>query len=306
MPFLNARVDIPFGGEEASMYAIFGITGHVGKVAAQALLDKGKKVRGIVRSEDKGAPWRARGAEIAIGDLSNPSFATRALTGVEGAFLLLPPSIPETDFYVWQRKIVDGLVKAAVDAKVPHVVLLSSIGAQHASGVGPVQGLHYFEEKLANAKVNFTSIRAGSFMENWSMVLGPVKEQGVFPNFIDEKRPIPMVATHDIGQLVARALQNPVSGRKILDLAGPKERTVTEVVEIFSRLLNKPIQIVNIPAEQAVGALTQAGFPPVIAEVFADMYAGFNAGRLTWETKGTELIRGTTTLEDFLAKLVAA
>ncbi len=33
-------------------------------------------------------------------------------------------------------------------AKLPHVVLLSSVGAQHEKGTGPIQALHHAEREL--------------------------------------------------------------------------------------------------------------------------------------------------------------
>ena len=39
------------------MYAITGITGQVGGVAARALLSAGHRVRAVVRDADKGRFW---------------------------------------------------------------------------------------------------------------------------------------------------------------------------------------------------------------------------------------------------------
>jgi len=40
------------------MYAIAGVTGHTGKVIADTLLSQGRKVRVIVRSEEKGKGYK--------------------------------------------------------------------------------------------------------------------------------------------------------------------------------------------------------------------------------------------------------
>ena len=53
------------------MYAITGITGRVGGIAARALLDAGEPVRAIVRGADKGAPWAAQGCEVALATASD-------------------------------------------------------------------------------------------------------------------------------------------------------------------------------------------------------------------------------------------
>ena len=76
-----------------SVYVIAGITGHTGSVAAAELLARDENVRAIVRSEQKGAAWRNRGAELAIGSLEDPEFLTRALAGSDGFFVLMPPDL---------------------------------------------------------------------------------------------------------------------------------------------------------------------------------------------------------------------
>jgi uncharacterized protein YbjT (DUF2867 family) len=78
------------------MYAIAGVTGNTGSVVAETLLAQGKPVRVIVRDAAKGEPWRANGAEVAVASLDDAAALTRALTGVEGAYLLIPPNLSTT------------------------------------------------------------------------------------------------------------------------------------------------------------------------------------------------------------------
>jgi len=60
-------------------------------------------------------------------------------------------------------------IAAAVEAAgVPHVVLLSAIGAQQSDGTGPVLGLRDAETVFSRAKAAATFVRAAYFMENWS------------------------------------------------------------------------------------------------------------------------------------------
>ena len=51
------------------MFAITAITGKVGGVVANTLLAAGCGVRAVVRDAAKGAPWKARGCEVAVADL---------------------------------------------------------------------------------------------------------------------------------------------------------------------------------------------------------------------------------------------
>src|ERR1041384_282546 len=142
-------------------FAIAGTTGRTGKVIANALIDAGKKGRVIVRDAAKGEEWKKRGAEVAIADLNDAPALAKALQGVEGAYLLVPPSYTD-DYRAAQDAISNALAEALQTTPVPHVVLLSSIGAQHAAGTGPIAGLHVTEGLFAKLSGSvFSFIRAG-------------------------------------------------------------------------------------------------------------------------------------------------
>ena len=112
------------------MFAITGVTGNTGAVVAETLLAAGQPVRVIVRDAAKGAPWKARGAEVAVADVADVAALTAALRGVAGAYFLVPPVVASPTPLEDNRRVVDTLVAATAAAKVPHVVLLSSVGAR--------------------------------------------------------------------------------------------------------------------------------------------------------------------------------
>src|SRR5262245_57128461 len=110
-------------------YAVAGVTGNTGSVVARTLLAAGEKVRVIVRDAQKGEAWKGEGAEVAIADLSDARALATALKGVKGAYLLLPPSVTSDDVVAHQARVAESLATAVAEARVPHVVFLSSIAA---------------------------------------------------------------------------------------------------------------------------------------------------------------------------------
>src|SRR5262249_25624206 len=145
---------------EVPMYVIAGASGHVGSVAANQLLQQGKKVKVIVRDAQKGALWSQRGAEVAVGELQDTAFLTGGLKGATGFFTLLPPKYGAPDFFVFQKQSSDAIAGAVKASGVPHVVLLSSLGADLPAGTGPIKGLHYLENALRATGTRVTAIRA--------------------------------------------------------------------------------------------------------------------------------------------------
>jgi len=290
------------------MYAIAGVSGHTGSVAAETLLSQGKKVRVIVRDAAKGAPWKAKGAEVAVADLNDEAALTRALAGIEGAFVLLPPTqtiqseTPAED----NARLVAVIANAIRAAKLPHVVLLSSVGAQHAQGTGPIKALHHAERELAATGAALTAVRAAYFQENWGMSLGMLG-QGVLPTFIAKGTRYAQVATKDIGRTVASAL---VEGGKpgtttIIELAGPREYSAEDVAAALSKATGTTITAQDAPLDAVVPTFTSFGLSAAVAALYREMYEGIVAGIVAPEA-GNRSIRGSVEVGETLAALLPA
>lgn len=81
------------------MFLVMGITGKVGGATATHLLKQGKNVRALVRDRAKAASWAEQGVELVEGDWNDAASIKRALRGVDGAFVMLPPIwAPSPDF----------------------------------------------------------------------------------------------------------------------------------------------------------------------------------------------------------------
>lgn len=284
------------------MFVVAGVSGHVGSVAAEDLLAAGQAVRVIVRDEKKGEAWRQRGAEVAVGELEDAAFLTGALAGAAGFFTLLPGNFAAPDFYAAQRETAHAIVQAVRDSGVPHVVILSSVGADMAEGNGPIKGLYHLEQGLHGVGVKLTAIRAGYFQENIAQSLQPAQHMGIFPNFTPSADyPMPMIATRDIGHLVAQSLRHPPVQSEAVDLHGPAY-SIRQLAEKLGAALGKALQVVDIPVEAHVSTLVQAGMSEHHAGIFAEMYAGFASGAIA--PRGDRLEHGQTTIDEVIAQLV--
>ena len=68
------------------MFVVLGATGHTGSVVAETLLARKQAVRVVVRAADKGAAWKAKGADVAVASLEDVPAMTKALTGATGLY----------------------------------------------------------------------------------------------------------------------------------------------------------------------------------------------------------------------------
>jgi uncharacterized protein YbjT (DUF2867 family) len=283
-----------------AMFVVTGISGHVGSVVASELLDKGEKIRVVVRDEKKAAAFASRGAEVVVGSLDDVAFMTKAFGGATGAFVLLPPKYDAADFRAYQRATADALLAAVKASGLPHVVLLSSIGADLEAGTGPIAALNYFERKLREAGCKLTALRPGFFMENVAGSLGVAKAQGIYPSFTPPEVKMPMIATRDIGLEAARALREPAPTSTVVDIVGPAY-DAADVAAILGEKVGKKVAVVAIPPPGWLDALTGAGLPPSLAELYVEMYGAFQSGKV--KPCGDRLVEGKTRLDAVIAAL---
>lgn len=288
------------------MITVFGATGHTGGAAASSLLKAGKKVRVVGRHQDKLTRFTQAGAEAALGDLENASFVREALAGAEAAYLMIPPNMATNDFRAYQGRLVDGYVAAVEATGVRHVVLLSSIGAQHAQGTGPIVALHDFEERLKKiAPLNALFLRAGVFMENVFNGLPWIKAQGVYGSTAPADAAVAMIASADIGNYAGSRLERlDFSGKSVVHLVGPKPITQTELVAALGQAVGKTIRYQQMSLEETEAALKQAGMNPSLVAVFMEMNRGMGKGLVAPEQGGT-IVQGKTTFETFAKEVFA-
>lgn len=290
------------------MYAIAGVSGHTGSVAADALLAQGKQVRVIVRDAAKGAAWATRGAQVAVASLDDVPALTAALTGVAGAFVLLPPqaSIASATPLDANRKLATAIAAAVRAAGLPHAVLLSSVGAQHEAGTGPIRALHHAERELTTTGAAVTAVRAAYFQENWGAALGGLA-QGALPTFVPAGIRYPQVATRDIGRTAAAALiEGGKPGLQVIELAGPRDYTGHDVAAALAAVAGKPVVAQDAPLDAVVPAFTGLGISRAVAELYREMYAGIASGHVAWQGGAARSVRGSVDIADTLRALLAA
>jgi len=288
------------------MFVIAGATGNTGSVVADTLLARGQSITVLVREARKAEGWREKGAHVAIASLEDTAAVAAALARAEGAYLLIPPNYKAEDALGYGFRVGDALAAAVQASGIPHVVLLSSIGAQHAQGTGPIRTLHHAESALSPAATarNLTILRAAYFLQNWASSVGSVRNQGVLHNFLTLERKIPMISTDDIGRIAAASLMDPAHGRRVLELAGPGDYSPLDLAQAFSTVLGKPVTVETHPVEAVVPTFTAAGFSQDLARLFREMIEGINSGHVAYEGRGATLQRGEVTALEVVKQML--
>jgi uncharacterized protein YbjT (DUF2867 family) len=288
------------------MIVVTGASGNTGRPAADALLAKGEKVRVIGRDTKKLEPFVQRGAQAFVGDVQDATALTKAFEGTTGAYLLVPQALQRDDFRDYQERVTDAYANAVASRRVPYVVTLSSIGAQHAERTGPIVGMHNMEQKLNRVPgLNVLHLRPSYFMENLLISIAPMRTMGFLPGGIPGDAPIPMIAAKDIGNFAAERLQaRDFLGSSRQELLGQRDVSMKEVAGIIGKAIGKPhLHYMHVPFLMLEPALIAMGIPKKSADLLIEMWKAGNAGLVKPEEPRSAKNTTPTTIEEFIAEV---
>ncbi len=286
------------------MFLVTGITGKVGGATARHLLEMGKRVKAVVRDEAKAAAWAEKGVELVRGDWEDSAAMTRALEGVEGAYLMMPPiQTPSRDFRE-AKAVIASYKEALAKAAPPKLVALSSMGSEKTSGLGLITATHLLEVALSKEPFPVAFVRAGSFYENYLFGL-QAAQGGALPIFYaPTDRKLPMAATEDIGAEVAKLLTSEWTGKRVIDLGSMV--SPDELAAELGEVLGREVKAQAIPREAWAAALQQMGLPKDGTWGYEEMIEGVNSGWIDFSVEGAERVEGTTSAKQVFAAAKAA
>jgi uncharacterized protein YbjT (DUF2867 family) len=265
------------------MYVIVGATGNTGSIVAEKLLARGEKVRAIGRNKEKLAKLTAKGAETAIGELTDAAFLTKAFEGARAVYFMVPPDPTSNDYRAFQRSVIEAGTSALEKAKVRYVVALSSFGADKESGCGPVSGIHEMETRFEKIPgLNALFLRPGYFMENLLGQVGAIQNFGVVASPVLPDLPLPAIATEDIGVAAAEhLLKLDFSGHQTKELQGQRDLTYTEMATILGKAIGKPdLKYMQMAGNDFVGAVVGMGMSKNMGELIVEMSDALNSGHM--------------------------
>lgn len=291
------------------MITVMGASGNTGGKIATQLLASGQKVRVLGRNEQALAPLWQAGAEVILGDTTDSAFLTRAFTGADAVYTLLPTDRRAPDYRASQRKEGEAIAAAIRASGVKHVVALSSVGADLADGNGVIAGLHEQEERLKGiAGVNLLFLRPVSFFENFFDQIPVIKYEGMVADSVVADLAIPMIATQDVAAAAVPALaSHDWHGVIVRELLGPRDITYQEAVGILGERIGKPdLPYVQLDYPDMAGALEGAGLSASFAGRYVEMTRAFNEQTVRPLAGRTEANTTATGFEAFVAEFARA
>jgi NAD(P)H dehydrogenase (quinone) len=286
------------------MYAITGATGQVGGAMARTLLADRRSVKAVVRDAEKGRSWAARGSEVAIATMEDASALTAAFTGAEGVFIVPPSEFDPAPGFPEARAVIEA-VKAALEAAAPRkVICLSTVGAQ-AKQTNLLTQRMLMEQALSELNMPVAFLRPGWFMENFRWDIPSARDAGVIASFLQPAdKPVPMIATADVGRVAAELIQENWTGRRIVELEYTKRISPNEVAATLAEVLGRSVRVEEVPRESWAELFKSQGMKDPLPRM--RMLDGFNEGWIEFEGGESASIKRKVSLSTVLRGLIEA
>ncbi|MEI5995672.1 NmrA family NAD(P)-binding protein [Paraburkholderia bengalensis] len=285
------------------MFAITGITGKVGGAVARRLLAAGQPVRAVVRDVKRAGPWAERGCELATARMEDAASLTAAFEGAKGVFILPPSEFDPEPGFPEARAVIDAVSSAIVKARPDRVVCLSTIGAQ-ADESNLLTQRTLMEQALREMPMPVTFLRPGWFMENAAWDVASARDDGVIASYLQPlDKPVPMVATADVGRVAAELLQQTWSGVRIVELEGPRRVSPNDLASSFARVLDRQVRAEVVDRQTWEALFRSQGMKHPLPRM--RMLDGFNEGWIDFERHPDEIVRGDVELDTVLGELVS-
>ncbi|MGN8070794.1 NAD(P)H-binding protein [Mucilaginibacter sp. SG564] len=260
---------------------VTGSLGNISKPLAKQLIRAGHQLTIISSNAEKAAAIEAIGATAAIGVVTDVEFLTRAFTGADVVYTMVPPYFGANNFREYVRSIGKNYAEAIEKASVPRVVNLSSIGAHLDAGTGPIAGMHDVElelNKLSNVAIKH--LRAPFFYVNFEGNIDMIRNMGILGSNYPATARLVMVHPEDIAAVAAEEIQQEFTGKSIRYLVSD-DRTMGPIATVLGTAIGKPeLPWVEFTDEQALNGMLQNGLPPEMARNFVEMGTAIRSGLL--------------------------
>lgn len=266
---------------------VTGSLGNISKPLTEELLSKGHDVTVISSNAERTSDIETLGAKAAIGTMENVDFLTETFRGADVVYAMEAINHGvffnhEIDFIQANIQIAKNYKEAIEKSGVKNIIHLSSIGAHMEKGNG-ILAFHYEVEKILNELPEDVSIKfmrpVGFYYNMYAFIPTIQSQNAIIQNYGgDEKEP--WVSPLDIASVIAEEIEKPFNGREIRYIAS-EEISPNEIAKTLGEAIGKPnLKWLEIPDEDLLNNLTNAGMNPKTAKGFVEMNAARKGGIL--------------------------
>lgn len=289
-----------------------GNLGAVGRQVVELLRQNDLPVRALVRRDDERAKHLQEiGAEVVIGDLTNPQDVVRILNGVKRIYfgLSVSPQYLEATMTMAAAAKQQGGIEILVNMSQMTVSELDMAQPQSFAKVSAQQRSQYLAEQALNwSTLPVTHIRPTVFMNHpffseWASE--SITADGTLRLPFGTAKTSP-IATEDVACAIATILQDPTKHvGNVYMLTGPSSLNGDELAQEYSKGLNRKVRYVPFDLEAFKKDLTTKNLPSHLSDHISTM-ASLHADNRYDRAQKTDFTKLTgrqpLTVSEFVAK----
>lgn len=280
-------------------YLVTGAGGGIGGVSdsvAEILLCDGAAVRALVhRESDRAATLRALGAEVVVGDLTEPGDVAAAIRGVRKMFFNMSVSAS----YLEAATVVSAVARdnGGLEAIVNMSQMTVSQMTLTSTEESRQHRLHWLAEQVMDwSNLPVTHVRPTTFIDNPLFTFlnaESVREHHTLVLPFGDGRSSPIAAV-DVARVVAALLAQPADHpQHVYELTGPEVLDLDGLAKSYSNGLRDRVTGVDIGHNEWLDhVLKPAGLPPHVEQHIATMARLHRAGRYDRLTHTVEEVTG--------------
>src|ERR1700743_2123233 len=276
---------------------VTGAAGRTGGYAAKLLLERGHRVRALVRRfDDRAARLRDSAAEVIVGDLHDIDAVREAADGVRAAYFVYPiaPGLLER---------TPPFAQAPEEPGVTAIVNMSQISARRGAASDAAR-IHWLGERILDwSPVTVTHLRPTYFAE-WYTIFGAkgIREEGVLRLPFGDGRHAPITA-EDQGRVIAAILENPDEhAGQVYPLFGAVEMNHYQIADAISEALGRPVRYEPVEVPTWIQGIKAQGFPEFLAQHLSNVAVDYQNGIFAGNNDLVERIgaKKPTTVQEFI------
>ncbi len=195
-------------------------------------------------------------------DFKDPASLRAAFAGADRMLLISTGDLFPLGLRLGQHR---AAVAAAVDAGVKHILYTSGPAPYPIAGGGLIDDHFWTEQAIFATPLEWTILRHQIYMDTLLMSVPQAAASGQLHSSMGNGASN-YVTREDCARTDAAALASDFSGRRILDITGPKPVTQDEVAAVASELTGRPIKHVNLALDAQRAGMASAGLPPFLIE----------------------------------------
>jgi uncharacterized protein YbjT (DUF2867 family) len=279
-------------------YLVTGAGGGVAGISPQVvtrLRDRDETVRAMVHHDDARADaLRAQGADVVVGDLTNPADVFAAMSGVTRMFFNMsvsPDYLQATALACAMAKELDNL-EVLVNMSQMTVSQMTVTSTEESKQ----QRLHWLAEHVINwSGIPAVHIRPTVLLENplfATLAARSIRETGQLSLPFGTGRTSP-IASSDVAEVVTTVLCAPRDHLgAVYELTGPATLDIDELAAQYARALGRPVTAIRPSHDEWLQVLNEMGLPPHLQQHIATMARLHREGRYNRSTHDFERITG--------------